>query len=288
MSNNIRYAKKYTRFLNEAYSAKAAAACLEADRSLIREGANAHELVIPRLTADGLADYSRGAGYTRGGVNLSWDTVSFNYERGRMFEVDVLDDAETQGIAFGRLASEFMRTRAIPEADAFKFAQLAAGAGNTEAAAITGGEAAIAAIRAGTAMLDDEDVPYEDRYLFVSHKVKGLIDDLDITKSKAVLDRFVKVVTVPQSRFFDGIELLDGTSEGEEAGGFRKAEGASDLNFLIVHRPSSLIFTKYEVTKIISPDSNPDADAWRYAYRCAGIAEVLPGKAKGIYAHTAV
>lgn len=46
-----------------------------------------------------------------GDVTLTNETVSFNYDRGRVFTVDAMDDEETAGIAFGRLAGEFVRTK---------------------------------------------------------------------------------------------------------------------------------------------------------------------------------
>lgn len=111
MANTITLAKKYAALLDEAYKENARTAVLESDASLAREGANANEIVIPKLTMDGLADYSRSSGYVAGDVSLSWQTVQFNYERGRMFSVDAMDNEESQSIAFGSLAGEFVRTR---------------------------------------------------------------------------------------------------------------------------------------------------------------------------------
>ena len=83
---------------------------------------------------DGLADYSRNSGYTKGDVNLTWETVKFNYDRGRKFEVDTMDNEETAEIAFGRLAGEFLRVKVAPESDAFTFAQLAGTTGISKVA----------------------------------------------------------------------------------------------------------------------------------------------------------
>ena len=61
MANTITLAKKYAALLDEAYKENARTAVLESDASLAREGANANEIVIPKLTMDGLADYSRSS-----------------------------------------------------------------------------------------------------------------------------------------------------------------------------------------------------------------------------------
>lgn len=74
------------------------------------------------LEMDGLADYDRNEGYVGGSVSMKNATVKCNFERGRMFDVDALDNEETAGLAFGRLAGEFIRTKVVPELDAFRFA----------------------------------------------------------------------------------------------------------------------------------------------------------------------
>ena len=282
MSNNIILAKKYSTYLNEVYAQSACSAALESDSTLVREGGSAREIVIPSMTMDGMADYSRRTGFIKGNVNLTWNTVTFDYERGRLFEVDAMDDAETQGIAFGRLAGEFMRTKAIPELDAYRFASLA-GAGLTPAAPvqITDGEEAVAAIRAGVTAMDERAVPYESRLLFISNTVKGYIEDMDTTKSTAVMGRFEKVIEVPQNRFYTEIELNSGA--GGSAGGYSPSEDAEEISFMIVHKPSVICFTKHAVTKVIPPEINPESDDWRYAYRCYGLCTVLPGKTGGVY-----
>ena len=101
MANNIVLAKKYVDLLDEVYRVNALTSILDSDMSLSRAGANTNEIVIPKISMDGLADYSRNSGYVSGDVALSWETVKFNYERGRMFTVDVMDDEETQNVAFG-------------------------------------------------------------------------------------------------------------------------------------------------------------------------------------------
>lgn len=286
MANNIQLAKTYTNLLDEVYNQNALTAVLESDASLARAGANANEIVIPKISMDGLADYSRNSGYVNGDVNLTWETVKFNYERGRAFTVDDMDNEETQNLAFGRLAGEFIRTKVIPELDAFRFATYAAttGAGTATGTLATGADV-IAALRVATSAMDEAEVPMENRYLFITPTLYGLIQDMDNTKSREVLSRFVSVTQVPQTRFYSAIELLDGKTGGEEKGGYKKTEDATELNFEIIHKPATLQFTKHAVPKIISPAQNQDADAWKYGYRNYGLCDTYENKAAGIYVH---
>lgn len=286
MPNNIQLSKVYTNLLDEVYQQSALTAVLESDASLARQGANVNEIVIPKLSMDGLADYSRNSGYVNGDVTLNWETVQFNYERGRMFSVDNMDNEETQNIAFGRLAGEFIRTKVVPELDAFRFATYAAttGAGTATGTLATGVDV-INTLRVATSAMDEAEVPMEDRHLFITPTLIGLVEDMDTTKSKEVLARFASITKVPQTRFYSVIELLDGKSSGEEKGGYKKADLGVELNFEIIHKPAVLQFTKHAVPKVISPELNQDADAWKYGYRNYGLCDVYENKAAGIYVH---
>ena len=286
MPNTIQLAQVYTNLLDEVYQNSSLTAVLESDATLSRAGANANEIVIPKLSMDGLADYDRNSGYTNGNVDLSWETVKFNYERGRSFQVDNMDNEETQNIAFGRLAGEFIRTKVVPELDAFRFSTYA-GIPNvgTATGSLATGEAVIGALRTATSEMDEAEVPMEDRHLFITPTLLGLVQDLDTTKSKEVLSRFATITKVPQTRFYSAIELLDGKSPSEEKGGFKKADGGVELNVEIIHKPAVLQFTKHAVPKIISPEMNQDADAWKYGYRNYGLCDAYENKVAGIYVH---
>lgn len=237
---------------------------------------------------DGLADYSRNSGYVDGDVTLTNETVQFNYDRGRAFSVDAMDNEETAGIAFGKLSSEFIRTKVVPEMDAFRFANYSAVEGISKVGAgaeLTTGEAVISALRAAITKMDEDEVPMENRHLFITPTLHGLIQDLDTTKSKEVLKRFESVVDVPQTRFYTAIDLLDGKTDGETVGGYKKAEAGKDINFMVIHKPAILQYTKHTVNKVISPQENQNADAWKFPYRAYGLADVYENKTAGIYLH---
>ena len=286
MANSIALSKVYTNLLDEVYQQSSLTAVLESDATLSRQGANANEIVIPKLSMDGLGDYNRNSGYTNGDVDLTWETVQFNYERGRMFQVDDMDNEETQNIAFGRLAGEFIRTKVVPELDAFRFSKYASATGvGLATGTLATGVDVINALRTATSSMDEAEVPMEDRHLFITPTLLGLVEDLDTTKSKEVLSRFASITKVPQTRFYSAIELLDGKSVGEEKGGYKKADGGVELNFEIIHKPATLQFTKHAVPKIISPEMNQDADAWKYGYRNYGLCDVYDNKTAGIYVH---
>lgn len=285
MANNIQLFQKYIALLDEVYKQASKSSILDGDASLVQAGKNTNEIIIPKMSLDGLANYSRNSGYVKGDVTLTYETVKFNYDRGRKFVIDAMDDEETAGIAFGKLSSEFIRTKVVPEMDAFRFATYAALSGiGSATGTLADGAAVITALRAAANKMDEDEVPSEQRVLFITPTLRGMIDDLDTSKSKEVLSKFSSVVEVPQSRFNTEIELLDGTTSGEEIGGFRAT--GSDINFMVVHTPAILQYPKHTVNKIITPEANQDSDGWMFFYRAYGLADAYENKTAGIYVHS--
>nr|DAU04253.1 MAG TPA: Major capsid protein [Caudoviricetes sp.] len=296
MANSIQTFKKYIDLLDEVYKNASKTSMLDGDNSLVKAGSNTHEIVIPKISMDGLGDYSRNGGYVDGDVTLTNETVAFNYDRGRAFTVDAMDNEETAGVAFGKLASEFIRTKVVPEMDAFRFAQYAGTTGISKVSAgatLSTGENVISALRAGVTKMDEDEVPSEDRYLFITPTLYGLIRDMDTTKSKDVLTGFAQVILVPQTRFYTAITLYDGKTDtssqdsgvNQKPGGYVKATAGKDINFMIIHKPALMQYTKHTVSKIITPEENQTADAYKFPYRAYGLADVYENKTAGIYLH---
>jgi hypothetical protein len=285
MANNIQLFKQYIALLDEVYKTSSKSSALDGDSALVQAGRNANEIIIPKMTMDGLANYSRNGGYVKGDVSVTYETVKFNYDRGRKFVVDAMDDEETAGIAFGKLSSEFIRTKVVPEMDAFRFSTYAQLEGIGKATGeLANGEAVISALRAAVNEMDEAEVPTEQRKLFITPTVNGMIADLDTSKSKEVLSKFSEVIEVPQSRFNTKIKLLDGTTSGEEVGGYETT--GSDINFMIVHAPAVIQYPKHTVNKIITPEANQDSDGWMFFYRAYGLADAYENKAAGIFVHS--
>jgi hypothetical protein len=284
--NSIALFKKYIDKLDEVYKQSSLTADLDADSTLVQAGANANEIIIPKLSMDGLGDYDRNSGYVQGDVTLTNETVKFNYERGRKFGVDRMDNAETAGVAFGRLGAEFTRTKATPELDAFTFAQIAGTTGISKATAGTYSTGAdwLNALVTAESKMDNDEVPAEGRILYITPDGYNAIHAVDTNKSREVLASFSKIVKVPQTRFYTAIDLYDGTTSGEEAGGFVKdSTNGKDINFLIVQKDAVIKYPRILVNKVVSPDDNQQDDKWLFFYRAYGLVDVYDNKVAGIY-----
>lgn len=283
MANTLELRKQYSTMLDLVYKKASLTSILDGPSELVREGANANEILIPKMSMQGLADYNKSTGYVAGDVTLEYETVKCDYDRGRKFNIDNVDNAETAGIAFGRLAGEFLRTKVVPELDAWRFSKYAQISGiTTVAAALSAGKDTLAALRAARSVIENAESDVATCYLFINPALAGMVEDLDTTASKRAMEGWAGIVKVPESRFYSKIDL---TASGD--GGFKKNVAGKAINFLIIDRNAAIQYQKHTVPKIISPDVNQTADAYMYAYRTVGMCNAYENKLKGIYCHTA-
>lgn len=283
--NSIELFKKNApELLDKVYQQSAKTAVLDCNSDLVKAGANANEIVIPKLDMDGLGDFDRNSGYLDGDVKLTNETVKFNYERGRRLKTDAIDNEETGGVILANLSGEFVRTKVVPEVDAVRFAHYASTPNITvKSETIESGETAIKSIAAVYDGMTTSEVPEDSRYLFIEPTINGLIRDLDTTKSKELMKRFAGIIEVPKSRFYTAIELLSGKDEdGERVGGYKKADNGMDINYMIIEKSAVLQHTKHAKTKIFTPDQDQDGDDYKMLYRLYGLNDTYENKAAGI------
>ena len=287
MPNTIALAKNYTSLLDEVYRQASVTSDLISDSSMVRAGANANEIIYPQISVTGLGDYDRNSGYTTGAVDFKWKTATFNYDRGTKISVDVMDNEESRKLAFGMAGATLQREKVAPEADAFTFATLA-GLENIskETGELADGEAFLLALLAAWSKMDEDEVPQEQRYLYATSTLLNSVMALDTTKSREILGKFSVKKVVPQARFYTAIDLLDGKTPGEELGHYQKAETASDINFMIIHKPAIIKFDKHTASNIIPAELNDSADADISKYRKYGLVDAYANKRAGIYLHS--
>lgn len=241
MANSIAYAKNYTGILDAVYQREAVSACLNSPRRMARAGRNAKEIMIPKIEVTGLGDYTRNEGYITGAINYSFETKTFNYDRGTRLFADAMD-VEEAGVldCFVEAGAELQRTQVAPEGDAFTFATIAGHEGVDVAEddfADADASDILAELRAVTSRMDEDQVSTGSRYLFITPTLKGLLDDFSAanpSRSNRVLERFCRVVEVPQVRFYDEIKLhsgetgLGGVKEFGYSGGYLKINKTND------------------------------------------------------------
>lgn len=290
VDNSIALASKYLPILDEIYKAGSKTAIFDTDVERVRwEGAK----TVYLYGADpvGLANYSRNAGFVPGDVDGAWTSYEITQDRGRSFMVDVMDNDETLGMAFGTLVGEFERTEVIPELDAYRFAKYAAAATGTNKVTetLSAANATIASIDSATAILDDKEVPYEGRVLFVTPStyklIKGGVTRMVMNRDDNVnynieMYNDMRVITVPSGRFHTSVTINAPTTSAG-AGGF--TAGGQIMNYMIVHPSAIIQVVKHAVPRIFSPEVNQEADAWKFDYRVYHDAFVKANKVNGIF-----
>lgn len=292
----IALASKYQPILDEIYKNASLTASMDAATKPVNFG-GANAVNVFKTSMVGLGDYSRSTGYPVGDVAGAWETLTLSKERGRAFSIDRMDDEETLGMAFGTLAGEFIRTQVAPELDAYRFSTYASTTGIQEVAtpaALETGAKVLAAFDVAMDKLDEKEVPAEGRKLFISSScynlLKGQLTRTLSTETSADRRVFeidgVEVIPVPQTRFYKGITLVDGSSAA--TGGYSKTENTGkNINFLLLHPSSVLQVTKLSDLKVFAPEDNQTADAWLIQYRIYHDAFVYANKKEGIYSHIA-
>lgn len=290
MAQSIALAQKFQPILDEIYKRESLTARMDSLTKPVNF-AGANVVNVFKTNPIGLGTYSRVSGYKAGQVVGAWETLTLATERGRAFVIDRMDDEETLGMAFGTLASEFIRTEVAPEVDAYRFSKYASTASINGTAADLDANSIVAAIDTAKFELDKDEVPSEGRILYISDqclnylegKVSRFLGNENAVDKRVMRYSGMDVVMVPQTRFYTGITLNAGASV--DAGGYSKSAGAKDINFMVIHPSAVLQVVKHAALKVFTPEENQTTDGWLIQYRIYHDAFVYANKLDGVYLH---
>lgn len=296
MANKIGLISKYSpEILDEIFQKEAVTAILERDSGLLKF-TSAKTVLIPRIELDGLGDYTRanqdGYGYSAGSVDVTWEPHTLTKDRGKQFIVDTMDDEETAGILVGNILDEFVRTKEVPEVDAYRLSKLYSLAYPDQIVTETiAANTIISKFNAAFQVFADLEIPEEEQILYVSNSVLTLIrNTTELEKrlsqgdyrSPAGLTFTVTkyegrpIIAVPKRRFYTSYVFGDN--------GFAPATGANELNFLLVHFNAALPIKKHQVLKVFGPDVVQDFDGYKLNHRLYHDIFVPLNKRVAIYA----
>lgn len=293
VGNSIALAQKYLPLIDEVYKAASKTAILDTANERVR-WIGADTVKMMALSELGMGNYSRNSGFVPGDTTASWETFQITQDRGRSYQIDVMDNEETLGQIVGNLLGEIERVHIVPELDAYRFAKMAGTSGIDGATGdITVGTTNVKTlISAAEASMTNNEVPEDGRILFISPRCKDALKgniERRIINSEANVSYEVeyfdgmRIVEVPQGRFNTSITLAQ-PSAHDGAGGF--TAGGKRINFMIVHPSAVLQVVKHVAPRLFSPEQNIEADAWRLNYRIYHDCFVLPNKKKGIYLYS--
>ena len=260
-----------------------------------------NEVKVPKMSVQGLGDYSRTNGYVDGSVTLEYQTLTMTQDRGRKFLLVAMDVDEANFIpTASSVMSEFQRTELVPEIDAYRISKLATTAmgvaGDTQVEYGYTVAAATIINKIKTAIKTVREAGYDGELdILATYDTVGAVEEAALGKLTAMtfaqggINTQVPqidgcpLIAVPSNRMYTAITLYDGSTAGQEAGGFIKGTTAKDINFLIVARTSPIAVTKQDKMRIFTPDTYQKANAWSIDYRRYHDIWVMDNKKNSIF-----
>ena len=274
--NTLPIVQKFTSELDKMITQKAVTGFM-ADNVLRSKFVGAKTVIIPDIDFVGLSDYDRDTGFTRGSMTVEHTTYTLSQDRARSLQIDREDMDET-GVAnlAGQIMGEYIRTKVVPEMDAYtlsKLAQIAISKSNTKDIADTTKVYALFNELANgiyaKAGYDSELVAFIDPIVYAafmnSTELQRMITVSDFKQGEVNL----KVKSI------NGIALIPTAADrmkseyedDAENGGIKPTADAKSLGMLILPKKAAHLVKKSEKIRIFEPDTNQAADAYKFDYR---------------------
>jgi hypothetical protein len=242
---------------------------------------------------NGYSAYPTLDGYKVGDATASWEIFQLEYDRGKQFRIDNMDNEETAGLMIGNLLTEFLRTKCVPEVDAVRFAKIvsktSATLGNyTSTATASLANGIIAEFNKAYEWLTDHEVPEEDQVIFVSPAVMTLIRNTTELYKKLSQEEYKgdvsftidtyegrPIIVVPTNRFYTDINV--------GANGYLPKSGSKVINFIVCSKKCIIPIVKLEKSKIWTPDQVQDFDGYKVNFRLYHDVIIPKNKIAGVY-----
>lgn len=279
MLNTIANATKYTEALDKKIMQHSVTGFL-ADNAFGAKFVGARTVIMPDVDFVGLGDYDRDSGYALGATTVSQSSYELEHDRGRKLAIDREDMDET-GIAnlAGQVLGEFVRTKVVPEIDAYVLSKLYALAGEKQHVKNFASDTAVADLLAtivsvhNIAGYDEELVAFVDSTMYsalmTSNEISRQIVISDFKQGD--LNFKVKslngVAIIPVNDVRMKTSYVFHTGAEADQGGFTPAEDAKGIRSLVMPKRGASLVKKSETLRIFTPEQNKDRDAYEFNYR---------------------
>ena len=278
--NSIATASKWTSELDKAYVQKAVTGFL-ADNVLRSKFVGAKTVIIPDVDFVGLVDYDRDNGFNRAKVTVANTSFTMAMDRARSISID-REDLDETGIAdlAGKVLGEYVRTKVVPETDAYILSKLAGVANtNNQTVAWDGDKPYATFVNLVSAVrnvvgYDEELVCFVNGNVMpsieLSSELQKMITVSDFKQGDVNLKmksiNGVPIIPVTPDRMKTAYEFVK-ADDTHEAGGFTPDADAKDIHMLVLPKKAASLVKKTEKMRIFTPDQNLDADAYKFDYR---------------------
>lgn len=262
--------------------------------SLLMDGLSDYYRVNNGLgsASNGYSTYPSNDGYKVGDTSAKWELFQLEYDRGRQFRVDNMDNEETAGLVIGNLLAEFLRTKVVPEVDAVRFSKMAkkcnVALGNLVSETINANQI-IGRFNSAFEWLFEHGVPEEEQVIFVSPNVMTLIRNTTELYKRLTQDEYRnsdvtftiekyegrQIIEVPSNRFFTGVVTTDN--------GYIPSANSYVINFMIASKKAVVPVVKLEKSKIWTPEQVQDFDGYKVNFRMYHDIIIPKNKVPAIY-----
>lgn len=317
MPNSIALIEKYmTNVIDAVFAAESKTKILEGGKKYIDLSfKEAGWVKVMSLLMDGLSDYYRvnhapvaGStgyahynangngtqrdGYAVGGVEATWELFKLQYDRGKQFQVDNMDNEETAAQVIANLLKEFLRVKVVPEIDAVRFSKMvgktSASLGNYISETISA-NTIISKFNSAFEWLTEHEVPSEEQVIFVNPSVMTLIRNTSELYKKLsqkeykgdvtfTIDTYEgrPIIEVPSSRFFTNVVV--------GANGYYAGATSYIINYMVCSTKAIVPIVKLQKSKIWTPDMVQDFDGYKVNFRLYHDVIIPKNKIAGVYA----
>ena len=273
--NTLEFATKFAGELDKMIVQKAVTGFF-ADNTLRAKFVGAKTVIIPDIDFVGLTDYDRDNGFSKGKMTVAHTSYELTQDRARSLQIDREDMDET-GIAnlAGQIMGEYIRTKVVPEMDAYtlsKLAGIAVSKSNTKTLDTSKAYAQFVELANGVmakAGFDAELVAFVNADVYAafmnSTEIQRHITVSDFKQGEVNLKvkKINDVVLIPVASDRMKTEFTDDA----ENGGLKATDAAKNIGMLILPKKAASLVKKSEKIRVFEPETNQDVDAYKFDYR---------------------
>lgn len=268
----------YATVLDKAFEAKSVVSFFEKN-NLGVSFVGRKSVIIPDVTFYGMVDYNRATGFVDADMVFDGKPYELKMDRGRSIGIDRMDLDET-GIAdlAGKIMGEYVRTKVVPECDAYSLAKLA------KIAETNGNNTGWDATKPFEIFYKMANGVYnkagfdEELVCFVSGSALAALESSDehkkimnVTNSNGSIDTRIRkingitLILVPDDRMKTAFTFSN--SEDPRQGGFEVDDLAKNLDMMMLPKKAATLVKKTEKVRVFTPDENQTKDAYKFDYR---------------------
>ena len=274
MTNTINGASKYAHELDKMIVQESKTGFL-ADSKFKARFTGARTVNMPQIDFDGLGDYSRTNGYSKGGTNFTYSSYTLTKERSKQLTIDAQDADET-GVSslVGKMVGEYTRTKVNPEIDAYALSTLYSVANTKNNVDTYTADTAVETMldcinkaEAASGYTNEKMVAFVDPVMYAA-----LMTSDKLQHSITVSD-FEQGAVNMKVKELNGCAIIPVAADRMRTkytfseSGFTAQSGAGYIKAIVMPKSAASLVKKVDKVDIFSPDQVQDMDAYKINFR---------------------